>query len=63
MTTTCNTCRDRKVIYFGWSNSTGYLPCPDCQPPTPPRPDWMTPMGYDDRIQGDGEGGLELVED
>ena len=61
-TFTCNTCYDRRWVYKGWAIVVGYYPCKDCQPPTPPRPDWLTPMGYDERIQGDGEGGLELVE-
>jgi hypothetical protein len=58
-TNSCPCCHDIKWIYGGSECSTGYYPCPACQPPRPPLPEWVMPMGYDERINGETE---ELTE-
>ena len=55
-TTPCPRCNDRKLVYGGSECSTGYYPCPTCQPRPVPPPEWMNPMGYDERIIGDNDG-------
>jgi hypothetical protein len=53
-TTPCPTCRDVRFVYGGTDTSTGYYLCPACQPKPQPLPEWVTPMGYDERIVGEG---------
>jgi hypothetical protein len=54
LTTPCPTCRDVRWVYRWGEWSTGYHPCPACQPAPQPLPEWITPMGYDERIVGEG---------
>jgi hypothetical protein len=53
LTTPCPRCLDMRVVYGGTDISTGFHPCPVCQPAPQPLPEWVMPMGYDERIMGE----------
>ena len=59
-TPTCPNCHGTGHRYDGWSTtaSTGYVPCTclrqsagrqACLPTPQPRPDWVVPLGIDER--------------